>query len=153
MRRTTEPNSKTPTHHFPYFYFYFMAKPGAQGRESLFTGAGRRNDDTRMMLSTAVTSPEVEEHGAKMTSRFWPRARNRPALPHLPGRHSSVWGTKCLIIKRENRFCGPTRPENMFSKGPVKGPSRRGRAYFTIIIISSTVTTTIYSHRHHYHHT
>ena len=27
--------------------------------------------------------------------------RNRPALPHLPGRHSSVWGTKCLIIKRE----------------------------------------------------
>ena len=52
----------------------------------------------------------------------------------------------------ENRFCGPTRPENMFSKGPVKGPRRRGRAYFTIIIISSTVTTTTYSHRHHYHH-
>ncbi len=40
-----------------------MAKPGAQGRESLFTGAGRRDDDTSMVLSTAVTSPEAEEHG------------------------------------------------------------------------------------------
>ena len=31
----------------------------------------------------------------------------------------------------------------MFSKGPVKGPRRRGRAYYTIIANSSTVTTTI----------
>ena len=82
------------------FFFIFMAKPGAQGRESLFTCAGRRDDDTSMVLSTAVTSPEVEENDAKMTSRFRPRARNRPARPHLPGRHSSVWGTKCQIIKK-----------------------------------------------------
>ena len=71
MRRTTEPNSKTPTHHFPlFFHLFFWAKQGAQGRESLFTGAGRRDDDTSMVLSTAVTSPEAEEHGAKMTPRF-----------------------------------------------------------------------------------
>jgi hypothetical protein len=53
VRRTTEPNSKTPTHHFPFFsflFFFLMAKPGAQGRESLFTGAGRRDEDTSMVL-------------------------------------------------------------------------------------------------------
>ena len=42
-----------------------MGKQGAKGSESLFTGAGRRDDDTRMVLSTVMTSPEAEEHGAK----------------------------------------------------------------------------------------
>ena len=28
------------------------------------------DDDTRMALSTAVTSPEAEEYGVKMTSHF-----------------------------------------------------------------------------------
>ena len=66
MRRTTEPNSKTPTHHFPLFFIFFLwAKKGAQGRESLFTGAGRRDGDTSIVLSAAVTSPEAEEHGVK----------------------------------------------------------------------------------------
>ena len=64
----------------------------------------------------------------------------------------SIGGSSRKKKYYENRFCGPTRPENIFSKGPVKGPRRRGRAYCTIIINSSMDTTEIYSHRHHCHH-
>ena len=49
----------------PFIYLFLWAKQGAQGREGVFTGAGRRDDDTRTVLSTAVTSPEAEEHGVK----------------------------------------------------------------------------------------
>ena len=58
-----------------------MGKQGAQGSESLHTGAGRRDDDTSMVLSTAVTSPEAEEHDAKMTLRFPATGSKRTGSP------------------------------------------------------------------------
>ena len=85
-----------------------MAKPGAQGRESLFTGAGRRDDDTSMVLSTAVTSPEAEEHDVKMTSRF-SATGSKPTGPPAPSRPTLL----CL---------GHEVPNNKKRKG---GVSRR----------------------------
>ena len=38
------------------------------------------DDDISMVLSTAVTSPEAEEHGAKMTPRF-PATGSKPTGP------------------------------------------------------------------------
>ena len=64
-----------------------MGKQGAQGRECLFTGVGRQDDDdTRMVLSTAVTSPEAEEYGAKMTPRFFSATGSKPTGPPAPSR-------------------------------------------------------------------
>ena len=77
---------KTPHPPLPFFSFFFLAMQGAQGRESLFTGAGRRDDDTSMVLSTAVTSPEAEDNGAKNDATlFRPRAR-KPTGPPAPSR-------------------------------------------------------------------
>ena len=61
------------------------AKDKRQGRESLFTGAGRRDDDTSMVLSTAVTSPDAEEHDFKMTPRF-PASGSKPTGTPVPSR-------------------------------------------------------------------
>ena len=49
-----------------YFFrdIILMDKRAAEGRESLFTGAGRWDDDTSVVISTAVTSPEAEVHDA-----------------------------------------------------------------------------------------
>ena len=55
-------NSHPP---IPFIFIIFLkwAKQGAQqGGETLFAGAGRRDDDTSMVLSTAVTSPEAEKN-------------------------------------------------------------------------------------------
>ena len=62
-----------------------MGKQGVQGRESLFTGAGRRDDGTIIVLSTAVTSPEAEEKGTKMTPRF-SATGSKPTGPPAPPR-------------------------------------------------------------------
>jgi hypothetical protein len=98
-------NSHPP---LPLLFFFYMAKPGAQGRESLFTGAGRRDDDTSMVLSTAVTSPEAEEHDVKMTSRF-SATGSKPTGPPAPSRPTLL----CL---------GHEVPNNKKRKG---GVSRR----------------------------
>ena len=76
-----------------------MGKQGAQGKESLFTGARRQDDATSMVLSTAVTSPQTEENCVKKndaTLSGHGLETDRPARTtfQLPGRHSSVWGTK-----------------------------------------------------------
>ena len=82
-----------------------MDKQGAQGRESLFTGAGRRDDDTSMVVSMAVTSPEAEEHDVKMTSRF-PATGSKPTGPPAPFRPTLL----CL---------GHEVPNNKKTKGGV----------------------------------
>ena len=59
------------------------AAPRGGGR----TAPARRgwDDDTNMVLSTAVMSPEAEEHGAKMTPRF-PATGSKPTGPPAPSR-------------------------------------------------------------------
>ena len=84
MRRTTEPNSKTPTHHFPFFFFFYGKARCPRQRESIYR-RGRRDDDTSMVLSTAVTSPEAEERDVKMTSRF-SATGSKPTGPPAPSR-------------------------------------------------------------------
>ena len=79
------PKEKDPTHHYPFFFFFFDWQPGAQGRESLFSGAARRDDDTSTVLSTAVTSPEAEERGVKTTSHF-SATGSKPTGPSAPSR-------------------------------------------------------------------
>ena len=62
------PKQKDPTrhYHYPFIFFVFVDwQLGAQGRESLLSGAARWDDDTSTVLSTAVTSPEAEERGVK----------------------------------------------------------------------------------------
>ena len=75
-----------------------MGKQGAQGSESLLTGAGRRDDDTSTVLSTAVTSPEAEEHGAKVAPRF-PATGSKPTGPPAPSRPTLL----CLGHKVPNK--------------------------------------------------
>mgnify|MGYP006102698743 CR=1 FL=1 len=51
-------------------------------------GQGARrgwDDDTSMVLSTAVTSPEAEEHDVKMTPRS-PATGSKPTGPPAPSR-------------------------------------------------------------------
>ena len=110
MRRTTtEPNSKTHTHHFPLLLFFvppprFLAKQGAQGRGSLCTGAGRREDnDTSMVLSTAATSPEGEENGVKndVTLSGHGLETDRPARTFQAGTPLSGERSAKIIKKRK----------------------------------------------------
>ena len=52
VRRTTEPNSKTPTHHFPLFLYSFYGQSKVPKAERVYLqarGAGMTiNDDTSM---------------------------------------------------------------------------------------------------------
>ena len=64
-----------------------MGKQGAQGREGLFPGAERQDNDTRMVLSTTMASPEAEERDVKkkMASHF-PATGSKPTGPPV------LWG-------------------------------------------------------------
>ena len=98
-------NSHPPLPFIFLFFLLFYWTTGAQGRESLFTGAGRRDDDTSTVVSTAVTSPEAEEHDVKTTSRF-PATGSKPTGPPAPFRPTLL----CL---------GHEVPNNKKTKGGV----------------------------------
>ena len=69
-------------------------------------GQGARrgwDDDTSMVLSTAVTSPEAEEHGAKMKPRF-PTTGSGPTSPPAPSRPTlQCLGHKARHTKKDKK--------------------------------------------------